>query len=40
MDRHSEEPPQERRERADRRLKTDADYAGKERRKGERRARH
>ena len=40
MDRYSEEQPQERREHADRRLKADADYAGKERRKGERRARH
>ena len=40
MDRHSEEQPRERREGADRRLKTDADYTGKERRKGERRALH
>jgi hypothetical protein len=40
MDRRSEEQPKERREGADRRLKTDADYTGKERRKGERRARH
>jgi hypothetical protein len=40
MDRHSEEQPQERRERSDRRRNAEADYPGKERRKGERRARH
>ena len=40
MDRQSEELPQERRECTDRRQNADVDYAGKERRKGERRARH
>lgn len=40
MDRRREELPQERRERADRRQNTNADYASEERRKGERRARH
>lgn len=40
MDHRSEEQPQERRERADRRQKANPDYPGDERRKGDRRARH
>lgn len=40
MDHRSEEPPRERRERSDRRLKIDAEYSGKERRRVERRSRH
>ncbi|WP_269320195.1 hypothetical protein [Sphingomonas sp. UNC305MFCol5.2] len=40
MDRRSEEQPQERRERADRRQNANPDYAHEERRKRERRARH